>query len=235
MKALKCASCGMFYDEDKYETCPHCKSRKAAQSVGTEDSKESPEEKPQKKSGRKFKNIFSKKNKITTEIKADAKIEKTEPEKNDANYEYQTLSEAILNANSTERLTQSKTQGYYKFSGGIEPAVGWLTCVKGEYMGETFTVKAGRNSIGRSLSNSIALAKENSICRERHAQITFEPHKRQFFIQNGEGDGMTYVNDELVVTFCELKNYDVIAMGDIEFVFVALCGEKFSWEDYKDR
>lgn len=232
MKAVKCVSCGMFYDEDKYSNCcPHCKAGKPSETSANVTITEAREEKRGKKTDKKFKGLFGKKNKDIPVAKPVMSEEKpTEKEENPP--EHQTLSEAILNANSMERSAREKTQGYYKLTSNIEPAVGWLTCIKGECIGETFSIKAGKNCIGRSLSNEISLAKENGVARDRHAQITFEPRKRQFFIQNGETDGLTYVNDELIVTFAELKNYDIITVGEVKLVFIALCGDKFTWDDY---
>ncbi len=237
MKVVNCASCGKYYDEDKYSICPHCKAEKPGKTVTSMPETESVEEKKNKKPEKKFKGLFGKKNKDIPAQKPVISEEKTDKQDEDNSptetlCEHQTLSEAILNANSTERSAREKTQGYYKLSSNIEPAVGWLTCIKGESIGETYSIKAGKNSIGRSLSNEISLAKENGVLRDHHAQITFEPRKRQFFIQNGEGDGLTYVNDEAVLTFAELKNYDIITVGEVKLVFIALCGENFTWDDY---
>lgn len=237
MKAIRCVSCGMYYDEDKYSSCPHCKADNADAVSAITPEHEKNDDKKTKKHDKKFKGIFGKKNKdipISKSAVVEEKIvEKHEekPEKENP-YEHQTLSEAILNANSTERSAREKTQGYYKLSSNVEPAVGWLTCIKGESIGETFKIKAGKNSIGSSLSSEISIAREKSIAREHHAQITFEPKKRQFFIQNGDSEGLIYVNGELLTTFAELKSYDIITLGEAEFIFIALCGEKFTWDDY---
>lgn len=226
MKAIRCASCGKYYDEDKYSICPHCKAENTGVTLTSVSEQETHDDKKSKKHDKKFKSIFGKKNKDIPVSKLAAASVQDNP------CEHQTLSEAILNANSTERSVREKTQGYYKLSSNIEPAVGWITCIKGKGIGETFTIKAGKNSIGTSLSSEISLAKEDGIARDRHAQITFEPKKRQFFIQNGDSDGLTYVNGELLTTFAELKNYDKIALGETEFIFTALCGKEFTWDDY---
>lgn len=226
MKAIRCVSCGKFYDEDKYSICPHCKADNTGITLSSVSEHVTHDDKKTKKHDKKFKGIFGKKNKDIPVSKAAVNSVRDNPG------EHQTLSEAILNANSTDRSVRDKTQGYYKLSSNIEPAVGWLTCIKGKSIGETFKIKAGKNSIGSSLSSEISLAKENGVAGDRHAQITFEPKKRQFFIQNGDGDGLTYVNGELLTTFAEIKNYDIIALGEAELIFTALCGEEFTWDDY---
>lgn len=142
------------------------------------------------------------------------------------------IKDAVKKADSTFNSADEKTVAFYNFSNAVEPVVGWIICVEGEYMGESFNLKSGRNNIGRSLAMDIALAKEKSVSRERHAAITFEPNHKKFYIQGGESSGLTYVNDELVMMFTELKDYDVITLGQSKFVFLRLCNDKFSWDNY---
>lgn len=142
------------------------------------------------------------------------------------------ISEAVKKADAVQNSSDQKTIAFYNFSNDIEPVVGWLVCIKGEYHGASFNLKSGRNNIGRALTMDVALAQEKSVSRERHASITFEPHQKKFFIQSGDGNGLTYVNDELLMMFKELQPYDVISLGACKLMFLPLCGEKFAWEDY---
>lgn len=113
-----------------------------------------------------------------------------------------------------------------------EPAVGWLVCIAGKYLGTEFRIVAGRNSIGRKESNYICLDGEESVSREKHAWLIYEPRKRDFFLQPGESSGLTYVNDEPLLEVRRLQHSDIIEFGDAKFIFIPLCGEKFSWNDY---
>lgn len=141
------------------------------------------------------------------------------------------LSDIVKQAESTGGNSGSKTVAYYNFSNEIDPVVGWLVCIKGEYKGESFKLKSGRNYIGRSLTMDVSLAMEKSVSRERHAAITFDPYQRRFFVQNGDSRGLTYVNNELLMNFRELNKGDVIAVSSCELMFYPLCGEDFSWDD----
>lgn len=78
----------------------------------------------------------------------------------------------------------------------------------------------------------IVISKDPQISREKHAFITYEPKKRVFFISSGDSSGLTYINEEMVDASTQLNNYDIIEMGKSQFVFVSLCGEKFSWDQY---
>ncbi len=115
------------------------------------------------------------------------------------------------------------------------PVVGWLVCTKGKHLGESFQLYDGNNSIGRGNSNDVVLFKEQGVSSNKHAIITYEPKKRYFLIQSGDSHGLTYLNDDLVTTPQKIEIYDSIEFGESAFVFVPLCGEKFSWEKYIGR
>ena len=159
-------------------------------------------------------------------------LQNTDAQKNTAPGQPMSISEAVKKAESVPAPADQKTVAHYNFSNSIDPVTGWLVCIKGEYKGDCFNIITGRNSVGRSLTMNIALAKEKSVSREKHASIIFEPNKRVFYIQSGDSSGLTYVNDELVLTVKELKEKDVITLGESKFVFISLAGEKFSWDDY---
>lgn len=113
-----------------------------------------------------------------------------------------------------------------------EPVVGWLVCVKGRHFGESFQIAAGRNSVGRGVSNKIVLNKDNSVSREKHAWIVYEPKHREFFLQPGEGSGLSYLNGENIMAATKLKAKDMLEFGEGIYLLIPLCGEDFSWEEY---
>lgn len=124
-----------------------------------------------------------------------------------------------------------KTVAYYDME-ETEPPTGWLVCVKGAYKGQAFACKSGRNKIGRNPNCNINLMNEASVTREPHAMIIYDPKQKVFYLQNGTGDGLVYQNGSLLFSHEELKAYDQIQLGNAEFVFVPLCGERFTWDDY---
>lgn len=149
------------------------------------------------------------------------------------------LKEAVKNASASN---EGKTMSYFstatssseKVSNKVqsEPVVGWLVCTKGAHFGEAFFIYSGKNSIGRNTENRIAITEDNSISRSKHALIVYEPKKRNFFIQPGDSSGLTYLNDEYITESHMLTAKDVIELGDSSFIFVPLCGQDFSWEEY---
>lgn len=137
--------------------------------------------------------------------------------------------------------SEGKTVGYFSTGASssndapAEPVVGWLVCLKGKHFGESFNISAGRNSIGRGNDNKIILNKENTISREKHAWITYEPKKREFFVQPGESSGLTYLNGDNIMESKKLSANDKLEFGDGMFIFIPLCGENFTWEDYINK
>ena len=129
-----------------------------------------------------------------------------------------------------------KTTGIF-FSGSQsnvehEPVVGWLVCVRGKHFGESFNISEGRNSIGRNETNKIVLAKDDSVSRVKHLWITYEPKKREFFVQPGEGSGLSYLNDDNIMESKKVAPYDKLELGKGLYILVPLCGDNFTWEDY---
>ena len=138
---------------------------------------------------------------------------------------------AVNSARGMDQTEDTKTVAFYHFD-EKEPVVGWIICVKGAYMGESFPLKAGRNFVGRSLKMDVALAKEPSVSRDRHAIVIYEPKKRKFYLQPGEGSGLSYINEEILMLPSEFHYFYKLQFGEGEFIFRSLCGENFVWEDY---
>ena len=113
-----------------------------------------------------------------------------------------------------------------------QPPVGWFVCITGKNVGRDYRVFSGKNSIGRTEDNAIALLGETSVSREKHAWVIFEPKKREFYLKSGDESGLVYLNDENVFDVVPLHTGDILELGDVKMVFVALSGEKFNWNDY---
>ena len=129
------------------------------------------------------------------------------------------------------------TIGYYSRVIGVEPVVGWLVCTEGEYKGESFKLKSGRNFIGRAANMDVVLSADHSISRFKHAAVIYEPRSRQFIVTAGESRELCYLNGDVVLSNMKMEAYDVLNLGNTSLMLVPCCDDVFHWEEEekKDR
>lgn len=111
------------------------------------------------------------------------------------------------------------------------PCVGWLIALSGEHLGADFRLKVGKNFIGRNANMDVALTEDMRVSREKQAIVVYEPKTHMYLVQPGEASSLVYRNNEVVLTPVKLEAYDVITVGDINLLFIPLCGERFNWGD----
>lgn len=121
------------------------------------------------------------------------------------------------------------TVGIFHDPSGVQPVVGWLVCIRGGEFGKSFTLKEGKNFIGRGPDMDVVITKDRAISRNRHACLIYEPHERVFFVQPGESHELFYLNESVVLNNEMLQAGDVLLLGETELLFVPLCGPNFSW------
>ncbi len=128
-----------------------------------------------------------------------------------------------------DRVEEMRTVGMIQKKIGIDPVVGWLVCIEGAERGRDYRLRSERNLIGRSPSMDICINGDDTISRNSHAVISFEPKHGAFRLSPGEGRGLVYVNEESVDIPTELKAHDIIELGQTKLMFVPFCGERFRW------
>lgn len=109
------------------------------------------------------------------------------------------------------------------------PCVGWLIAIGGNHIGQDYHLKVGKNFIGRDLQMDIALTGDKSVSRNRHAIVVYEPKQHLYLIQPGDSSGLVYKNNEVVLSPVKLEAYDMITVGEVNLLFMPLCGERFNW------
>ena len=111
------------------------------------------------------------------------------------------------------------------------PCVGWMVALNGEHIGADFRLKVGKNFIGRNPRMDVALTEDKSVSRDRHAIVIYEPKAHLYLVQPGESSSLVYRNNEVVLSPVKLEAYDMITVGDINLLFMPLCGQRFNWSD----
>lgn len=126
---------------------------------------------------------------------------------------------------------EPKTVPLVRREAGIDPVVGWLVCVAGPDRGRDYRIRAERNFLGRGEGMDIRIAGDETISRDRHAIVSYNPKNRQFKILPGEGRGIVYLNDDEVDSPRVLAAGDHVEIGRTRLLFVPLCGDGFDWRE----
>lgn len=111
---------------------------------------------------------------------------------------------------------------------GLNPVVGWLVCTEGPEKGRDYRLHAGRNQIGRSNKMAVTPVEDESISRENHASIVYDPKSNSFYIAPGES-AATYLNGANVTDAMPLVEGCELSLGKSKFAFVAYCKGEVKW------
>lgn len=136
---------------------------------------------------------------------------------------------SYFNAMTAQKEASSASE---KIINTSDPVVGWLVAISGMHLGESFQLYAGKNTIGRSSNNKITIGLDKSISRDNHVTIIYEPKRREFYLQSGNSEGLTYLNDSFVNGSHLIYKNDIVEIGATKLIFIPLCGVDFSWEQY---
>lgn len=179
-----------FYDDKKFQECPHCKKAQAGELIYDDNKTVAKFTSPASGIGGAFSNVVS--------------------------------------SVSTAADDGNKTVGLYFKNKSINPISGWLVCTQGENKGRSFEIHIGKNFVGRSMKMDIH-TNDESISRENHFSIIYEPNSIKFYLV--PGNGMTYYNGKLLSEATELREDDTIGAGKSKYAFVPFCKEGRDWND----
>jgi len=107
--------------------------------------------------------------------------------------------------------------------------VGWLVGLNGATRGESFTVRVGRNIIGRDRRSDIVITDDQA--SSHHADLVFRPEEKRFILMDHNSTNGTYVNEMEIEPRRDLVPKDIVRIGLQRFVFMPLCEEGFYWDD----
>lgn len=203
---------GHFYDREKYAFCPHC-----AQGVQKEDNAAA----------------------VVTETVAGNSEENDIGEfisGNSQNYHSPYEEDIERTVAFYDNLfvpsdNQVQSSAPSEVPRVMSPCVGWLVAVGGVHIGQDFPLKLGKNFIGRDRSMDVVLDGDRSVSRNKHAILVYDPKSQLYLVQSGESGKLVYLNNQVVLSPTKLSAYDMITVGEVNLLFLPLCGDRFSWND----
>ena len=112
-----------------------------------------------------------------------------------------------------------------------DPVVGWLVVIEGPGKGSAVQIGNGQNTVGRDESRIRLDFGDPQISRTDHAVISYDPRANQFYIQQGKGVNLVYLEGSPVLAPTLLEHGSTISIGGTTLRFVAFCDDKFRWKD----
>ena len=120
-------------------------------------------------------------------------------------------------------------KNYKNETSAIVPVTGWLVCLDGPEKGKDYRLHSEINYIGRSKENDVVLGSDPTVSREKHAMIAYDERGKMFFFAPSNGSSIVRQNGRPVLTTSELRSGDRLEIGEYTYIFMALCGEGFTW------
>lgn len=129
----------------------------------------------------------------------------------------------------SERVTVSRALHIHK-------PVGWLVCIEGPEIGNTFPLKSGINVIGASRTCDVCLSSANRVSRNLTINLEYKPEGRMFqvyrgAIMPGETGRPVYLNKRILLMPAEMRKNDKLHLGICTLMLIPCCDEKFDWEE----
>ncbi len=110
--------------------------------------------------------------------------------------------------------------------------VGWFVVVEGPGRGEAFALHAGMSQIGRGDDQAVQLDfGDETISRDNHAAIVYDIETHTFLMGHGGKANVVRLNSKPLICTEEVKNSDLIRIGETTLRLVVLCNAEFHWEE----
>jgi len=137
---------------------------------------------------------------------------------------------AVSPAAQTPRPGVTRRIGQDATPGKADPVVGWLVCLEGPDRGRDFRLHGEKNFIGRAPNMDVCILGDDTVSREKHGVVIFDPKKQVFWALPGDSSGLVYLNGEIVHTPTQLNAHDTLEIGQTKLALIPFCGEKYTWQ-----
>ena len=111
-----------------------------------------------------------------------------------------------------------------------DPVVGWLVVVDGPGIGAEIVLGNGQNALGRGEDARARIDfGDPEISRAAHAIVAYDWKSNRFYLQQGTGTNLTYMNGQQLLEPVELVPGSEFTVGNTTLRFVPFCDESFTW------
>jgi hypothetical protein len=205
MNMKQCEQGGHFYDASVHQSCPYCTNSGVGATIGLTKPGVMPAAAP-----------------VAPAIPVAQPLPVAQPV---VNHNYAQVPAALPVSDV------GRTVAIMKEDIGIDPVVGWLVCMSGKDKGRDFRIHSDNNYIGRSDKMDICIRGDDTVSRDNHAVISYDPREKIFYFTPGDGRSIVRLNEKGVFSTTELKKHDLLEVGKTILKFIPLCGEDFDWTD----
>jgi len=114
--------------------------------------------------------------------------------------------------------------------------VGWLVVIDGPGRGTSFALHAGMSQIGRGEDQAVSLDfGDTTISRNNHAAIVYDVETHTFLMGHGGKANVVRLNSKPLICTEEVKNTDLIRIGETTLRLVVFCNAEFNWEGQNSK
>ena len=91
-------------------------------------------------------------------------------------------------------------------------------------------MKSGVSQIGRDAQETVSIDfGDLSISRKNHASVAYDPDDHSFYVGHGGKANIVRLNGKPVLSTEQIKDGDVLKIGETSLRLKTLCDEDFNW------
>ena len=106
---------------------------------------------------------------------------------------------------------------------------GWLICKRGTNRGRSYKIRPGKNAIGSDYTMLIRILGDQNTDKCSHGIIVYDVKSKKTTLLPGDSKRLLYLKDVAIFNPTVLVSHSEIKIGDSDYTFVPLCGERFDW------
>lgn len=200
MAVVRCLKGIHFFDDEKFNTCPHCQAMEAGEG-------------------------FSEGSDINSQIT----LAMRDAGSNVSDLVGVIAQNPPRERYHVDEVDNDVTVAFHAGEKGNDYITGWLVCISGPEKGRDYRIYHGINKLGRGNDMDIVIREDTRISREKVCDIIYDMKSNKFYIRPST-NGMIYIDNNMISEPRELVTGDTFTIGESTFEFIAFCRGDKKWE-----